>query len=572
MIRDFLKYFKDYKLHAILAPLFKLLEACFELLVPIIVSNIIEQGIKQNNSEIITQDFLILISFSIIGIICALTAQYFSSKCAVRVSTLLRRDLFRKYQSLSLEAQAEITTSKIINLTNSDINNIQTAINLFLRLFLRAPIIVFGSLIMALTINFKISIIFLSIIPLLIILVYIIMTKSVPLYTKTSSIKDEINKKTSDNLTGFRVIRSFNKQEDEKREFNEVNNRLYRNEIKATNFTILLSPFTLLIIDLGIIAIIWLSGIEVNIGALSQGETIALYNYMSNILVEIIKLTNLFITITKGIASYKRINLVLNKTSKMDYVDMDDLNEKTNDTIISLNNVSYSYGENSKNVLESITFNIKKGETVGIIGGTGSGKSTLLSLITRLNDVTTGEVLIDNTDVKKYTKESLESKISIVLQKPELFQGTIRENITFGKCFSEEKIEKATRLSEAYNFINKKENRLDYILTKNATNLSGGEKQRLSIARGLIKNSEILILDDSFSSLDYITDKTIRQNIKASCNYKAVIITTQRISSIISCDKIIVLNDGKIEAIGKHEDLINSSTTYKKIYDLQYNN
>ena len=571
MIKDFLKYFKDYKLHAILAPLFKLLEACFELLVPLIVSNIIEQGIKQNNTEIITRDFFILIAFSIIGIICAITAQYFSSKCAVRVSTLLRKDLFRKYQSLSLEAQADITTSKIINLTNSDINNIQNAINLFLRLFLRAPIIVFGSLIMALTINMKISMVFLSLIPLLIVLVYIIMTKSVPLYTKTSSIKDEINKKTSDNLTGCRVIRSFNKQEDEKKEFNEVNERLYKNEIRATNFTILLSPFTLLIINLGIIAIIWFAGIEVNIGNLTQGETIALYNYMSNILVEIIKLTNLFITITKGIASYKRINVVLNKTNKMDYVKNDDLNDETNDSIISLNNVSYSYSQNAKNVLENITFNINKNETVGIIGGTGSGKSTLLSLITRLNDPTSGEVLINNTDIKNYTKESLENKISIVLQKPELFQGTIKENIVFGKNYSDFKIEKAIKLSEAYSFINKKENRLDYKLTKNASNLSGGEKQRLSIARGLIKESDILILDDSFSSLDYITDKTIRQNIMNDCHYKAVIITTQRISSIINCEKIIVLNDGKIEAIGKHEDLLNDSPTYKKIYDLQYN-
>jgi len=569
-MKNFLSYFKHYKRYVIIAPLFKFLEACFELMVPLIVSRIIDEGIKCENKQLIITYFLILIGFAIIGIICALIAQYYSSKCAILVTKNIRKDLFYHYQSLSIEEQSTISSSKILNLMNSDMNQIQNAINLFLRLFLRAPIIVFGSLVMAFIINKQISIIFFCLIPILIVLVYLIMTKSIPLFGKAASIKDEINKKTSDNLTGVRVIRAFNNEENEINEFMDVNKELYQNEIKANNVSILLSPFTSFMINLGIIAIFYFLSIQNNKQLYDDsGELVALYNYMSNILVEIIKLTNLFITITKGIASYKRIQTVL-EIKQNNKVIFDQSSANSN-SILTFDHVRYSYPNASKDALVDLTFNVLENETIGIIGGTGSGKSTLLQLITGIIQQTSGKIYLYNKEISTYSKEELENKISIVLQKSELFQGSIQENILFGRELLTESLNKAIENSDSSSIISRKENGVHSLLTKNASNCSGGEKQRLSIARALYKQSEILLLDDSFSSLDYLTDKTIRDNIQANYHYKAIFITSQRISSLLNCNKIIVLNNGSIEQIGTHEELLKSSQTYRNIYDLQFN-
>lgn len=565
-----LSILKKYRKECIIAPLFKMLEAIFELFVPIVVASVIDNGIAYNNKTYIIKMVVLLVVLAIVGLSCSITAQYFAAKAAVNTATSLRSKLFKHIQSLSFTELDTLGISTLITRMTSDINQVQNGINMVLRLFLRSPFIVFGSMIMAFTIDFKAALIFLFTIPVLSIVVFGIMKITRPLYKKSQTSLDRILGITKENLSGARVIRAFNNEDIERRDFYKANENLSSIQKLAGKISGLMNPLTYIIINVAIIILVWTGAIRVDNGILTQGQVIALYNYMSQILVELIKLANLIVNVTKAVACANRLSDVFEINSSMKE---GNINEFSSDSEyeVEFKNVSFKYQGSSEDALTNINFSVKKGETIGVIGGTGSGKSSLVNLIPRYYDVTDGEVIIDGHNVKEYTFEAMQRKVSIVFQKAQLFKGTIKSNLLIANGeASEEEIKNAIDISQSTEFIENKDHKINSKVEQEGKNLSGGQKQRLTIARALVKNSDILILDDSASALDYATDAKLRKALANMKNSPTVFIVSQRTASIMHADKIIVLDDGKIADIGNHSELLDRCEVYREIYDSQF--
>lgn len=565
-----LEYLKYYKKESILAPLFKMLEALFELFVPLVVAVIIDKGIGSRDIPFIIRMCLILIALAVIGLVCSITAQYFASKAAVGMATSLRHSLFQHIQSLSYTEMDTLGTSTLITRMTSDINQVQNAVNLVLRLFLRSPFIVFGAMIMAFTIDVKAALVFVVTIPLLSIVVFGIMLFTKPLYKKVQSGLDKILGITRENLTGVRVIRAFNKEKQELDSFKDANESLTSIQKYAGRISGLMNPLTYIIINASVIVLIWVGAVRVNNGSLTQGQVVALYNYMSQILVELIKLANLIISITKALACANRISDTFEIKSSMQEGNMNKSSEYP-EYSVEFRDVSLTYRNAGDESLSGISFRVKRGETIGIIGGTGSGKSSLVNLIPRFYDATLGEVLIDGVDVKKYTFKALNEKVSVVPQKAQLFQGNIKDNLMIGnQNASMEDIYKALEISQAMEFVKARKENLWATIEQGGKNLSGGQKQRLTIARALVKKAGILILDDSASALDYATDSNLRRAIRQMEQVPTVFIVSQRASSIKYADQIIVMENGRMAGIGSHDELLENCEVYQEIYYSQY--
>lgn len=561
-----IKMLGKYKKEAVLSPLFKLLEALFELFVPIVVASLIDIGIGNADKGYTVKMFFLLVLLAVIGLSFSITAQYFAAKAAVGVGTRLRSVLFKKIQSLSFSELDSIGTSTMITRMTSDVNQVQSGINMFLRLFMRSPFIVFGAMIMAFTIDFQAALVFVCAIPVLAVVVFAIMLISIPLYKKSQSRLDKVTGKTRENLTGARVIRAFCREEREIDEFKDLNSQLTAAQKYVGKISALMNPVTFVIINVAIVVLIWVGAIRVEQGVLTQGAVVALYNYMSQILVELIKLANLIITMTKSVACCNRVTAVLETSPTLQHTDNDTIETEN---CIDFVNVALTYQGAGGESLTDINFSIKPGETVGIIGGTGSGKSSLVNLIPHFYDCTRGGVYVDGKNVKSYSTAELREKIGIVLQKAVLFKGTIRDNLLWGnKNATEQQLVQALEIAQAADVVASKKNGLDEVIEQGGKNLSGGQKQRLTIARALVKQPEILILDDSASALDYATDARLRKAVKGLKN-TTVIIVSQRTSSIMSADKIIVMDDGKIVGIGTHSQLLDSCSIYQEIYSSQ---
>ncbi|MDR4022414.1 MAG: ABC transporter ATP-binding protein, partial [Eubacteriales bacterium] len=562
---------KDYKKESILAPLFKMLEALFELFVPIVMAKVIDVGIPLGDKNYIIRMCLVMILLGIIGLACSITAQYFSAKAASGFATKLRHSLFEHIQSLSFTEMDTIGTSTLITRMTSDINQVQNGVNMFLRLFMRSPFIVFGAMVMAFTIDVKAALIFVVAIPVLSVVVFGIMYASIPLYKKVQSRLDTVLGITRENLTGVRVIRAFHKEENETEKFEDANNSLASLQIFVGKISALMNPMTYVIVNLAIAALVWTGGIRVNTGIITQGEVVALINYMSQVLVELIKLANLIVLINKAIACGNRVQSVFEIKSSMDETENPVSPDKKTDYAVEFNHVCLRYGKSDVDSLTDIDFNVKRGETIGIIGGTGSGKSSVVNMIPRFYDACEGEVLVDGINVKDYAINDLRQKIGIVMQKAVLFKGTIRDNLLWGnENASEEDIYEALKVSQSLEVVEGKKNGLDSEVAQGGKNFSGGQKQRLTIARALVRKPEILILDDSASALDYATDAALRKAIREMDNSPTVFIVSQRASSIQYADKIIVLDDGKIAGIGTHQELIDNCGVYQEIYYSQF--
>lgn len=561
-----IKMLGKYKKEAVLSPLFKLLEALFELFVPIVVASLIDIGIGNADKGYAVKMFFLLVLLAVIGLCFSITAQYFAAKAAVGVGTRLRSVLFKKIQSLSFSELDNIGTSTMITRMTSDVNQVQSGINMFLRLLMRSPFIVFGAMIMAFTIDFQAALVFVCAIPVLAVVIFAIMLISIPLYKKSQSRLDKVTGKTRENLTGARVIRAFCREEREIDEFKDLNSQLTAAQKYVGKISALMNPVTFVIINVAIVVLIWVGAIRVEQGVLTQGAVVALYNYMSQILVELIKLANLIITMTKSVACCNRVTAVLETSSTLQHTDNDTIETEN---CIDFVNVALTYQGAGGESLTDINFSIKPGETVGIIGGTGSGKSSLVNLIPHFYDCTRGGVYVDGKNVKSYSTAELREKIGIVLQKAVLFKGTIRDNLLWGnKNATEQQLVQALEIAQAADVVASKKNGLDEVIEQGGKNLSGGQKQRLTIARALVKQPEILILDDSASALDYATDARLRKAVKGLKN-TTVIIVSQRTSSIMSADKIIVMDDGKIVGIGTHSQLLDSCSIYQEIYSSQ---
>lgn len=570
-MRKLIYYLKDYKKESILAPLFKMLEALFELFVPIVMAKVIDVGIPLGDKNYIIRMCLVMILLGIIGLACSITAQYFSAKAASGFATKLRHSLFEHIQSLSFTEMDTIGTSTLITRMTSDINQVQNGVNMFLRLFMRSPFIVFGAMVMAFTIDVKAALIFVVAIPVLSVVVFGIMYASIPLYKKVQSRLDTVLGITRENLTGVRVIRAFHKEENETEKFEDANNSLASLQIFVGKISALMNPMTYVIVNLAIAALVWTGGIRVNTGIITQGEVVALINYMSQVLVELIKLANLIVLINKAIACGNRVQSVFEIKSSMDETENPVSPDKKTDYAVEFNHVCLRYGKSDVDSLTDIDFSVKRGETIGIIGGTGSGKSSVVNMIPRFYDACEGEVLVDGINVKDYAINDLRQKIGIVMQKAVLFKGTIRDNLLWGnETASEEDIYEALKVSQALEVVEGKKNGLDSEVAQGGKNFSGGQKQRLTIARALVRKPEILILDDSASALDYATDAALRKAIREMDNSPTVFIVSQRASSIQYADKIIVLDDGKIAGIGTHNELINNCGVYQEIYYSQF--
>lgn len=573
--RDFMKkllyFMKDYKKESVLAPLFKMLEAFFELFVPLVVASIIDDGIVPKDSGHIIRMCLLLLLLAAVGLTCSITAQYFAAKSAVGAATGIRYELFTHIQTLGYEEMDTVGTSTLITRMTSDINQVQNGINLVLRLFLRSPFIVFGAMIMAFTIDVKAAMIFVVAIILLSIVVFGVMFITKPLYKKVQAGLDTILGTTRENLTGVRVIRAFHQEQAEYEKFLSQNEQLTSLQKLAGKISGLTNPLTFIIINFAILVLIHTGAVRVSLGTLSQGQVVALYNYMSQILVELIKLANLIISVTRAMACFNRIQDVFSiepsmKEGTKKVADMD-----SNIPAVEFKNVSFTYAGGGDHAVENISFKVMPGQTIGIIGGTGSGKSTLVNLIPRFYDVTEGEVDIAGENVREYTYESLRNTVSVVPQKAQLFAGTIRDNLTFG-CpeATEEQIEEALAISQAKEFVDMKEGRLEAKIEQGGKNLSGGQRQRLTLARAIVPQSDILIMDDSASALDYATDAKLRKAVQHMKNKPTVFIVSQRTSSIQNADMILVLDDGKIAGQGTHEQLLHSCDIYREIYETQF--
>lgn len=571
-MRKLLIYMKDYKKESVLAPLFKLLEASFELLVPLVMARIIDRGIGNGDRHYVIIMCLLMVSLGIIGLVCSATAQYFAAKAAVGFSTKLRHVLFSHIQGLSFTEMDTMGTSTLITRMTSDINQVQNGVNMVLRLFLRSPCIVFGAMIMAFTIDVKAALIFVVTIPLLSVVVFGIMLITIPLYKKTQAALDRVLGITRENLTGVRVIRAFNKEEKEKERFQESNDTLTAMQKHVGKISGLMNPMTYVIINGALVVLLWTGAIRVDTGYITQGQLIALVNYMSQILVELIKLANLIITITKALACANRVESVLEIQSSMqDGGKKSPAETKESCAAVEFCHVGLTYKNAGEESLTDINFKAGKGQTIGIIGGTGSGKSSLVHLIPRFYDVTAGEVRVNGVDVRNYPIHELRQKVGMVLQKASLFKGTIRENLLWGnRGASDEELWHALEISQAKEFVEKKEDGLDTEVVQGGKNLSGGQKQRLTIARALVKNPEILILDDSASALDFATDARLRRAIGNLKDKMTVFIVSQRASSVMYSDLILVMEDGHLAGAGSHGELLKTCSVYREIYESQF--
>ena len=570
-MKQILKYLKEYKKECICAPLFKLLEASFELIVPLVMAAIIDNGITASDKPYIWKMGGVLVLLAAVGLVSSITAQYFAAKAAVGFSTKLRHILFEKIESLSFSKMDTVGTSTLITRMTSDINQVQSGVNLVLRLFLRSPFIVFGAMAMAFTVNVRAAMVFVVTIPLLSIVVFSVMVASLPLYKKVQSSLDTVLSHTRENLEGTRVIRAFNKQNDEIDSFNRDNEFLTNMQQVVGRISALTNPLTFIIINIATIAVIVSGGKQVYAGILTQGEVVALVNYMSQILVELIKLANLIVQVTKAVACGNRIADVLSIPSKLPEKNPKLIGAKDGAPEVEFDHVCMTYEGAADETLTDISFTVKKGQTIGIIGGTGSGKSSLVNLIPRFYDATKGTIRIQGNDINDYDAVQLRDKIGVVMQKAVLFAGTIADNLRWGKNdATEDEMWKALDIAQATEVVKGKEGGLDYMIEQGGKNLSGGQKQRLTIARAVVKDPDILILDDSASALDFATDASLRAALKGMHGDKTIFIVSQRTSSIQFADNIIVLDDGQMVGFGPHEELLNTCETYKEIYDSQF--
>ena len=576
---DFMKrlmmYLKDYKKESILAPLFKLLEAFFELMVPLVMANIIDYGISNRNMGYIGKMGLLLLLLGVVGLASSITAQFFAAKAAVGVSTKLRQALFDHIEDLSFTDIDKAGTSTMITRMTSDVNQVQSGINMTLRLFLRSPIIVFGAMIMAFTIDVKCALIFVVAIPLLSVVVFGIILSTIPMYKKVQSRLDQVLGITRENLTGVRVIRAFHQEAKEEERFRENNEALSAMQIFVGKISACMNPVTYVIVNGAIIALIYTGAVQVNIGNLSQGEVVAIINYMNQILVELVKLANLIVTMTKALACAERVASVFDIGADAVYVGVQDqkLADKVDKSapFLDFKHVSLTYQGAGAPTLQDMNFTVNRGDTVGIIGGTGSGKTSLVNLIPGFYPVTEGEILLEGRDIRTMSDEELRGRIGVVPQKAVLFKGTIRSNLQWGKPdAAEEEMWKALELAQASEVVDGKPGKLDATVAQNGKNFSGGQRQRLTIARALVRNPEILILDDSASALDYATDAKLRAAIRTLEDKTTTFIVSQRASTIRHADKIIVLDDGEIAGMGTHDELLKDCTVYQEIYYSQY--
>lgn len=560
------RYLKNYKVESILGPLGKFLEAIFELIVPIVMANIIDIGIKNSDKPYIYRMCGVLVLLGVLGLAASLTAQYFAAKAAVGFGTELRNDLFRHINTFSHAEIDKIGSSTLVTRMTVDINTAQTGINMLLRLFLRAPFIVIGAVIMALSISVKLTLIFLASIPLLCAVIWYVMRRTVPMYKKIQKKLDKTTLLTGENIAGVRVIRAFSRQNDEERDFRMETEALQIMQVGAGKVSAVMSPLTYVIVNIATMLIIWCGGISVDHGGITQGEVIALVNYMTQILLSLIRLAELIQTLTKAQASSLRILEIFDKSSSLTDEGSKHITENAEAPAVEFRNVKFSYVSSERDALDDINFTAARGETIGVIGGTGCGKSTLVNLIPRFYDVTGGEVLAGGVNVKDYPFEQLRAMVGIVPQKAVLFKGTIRENMQWrDKNAADEEIMKALDIAQALDFVSQKPKGLDYELEQGGRNLSGGQKQRLTIARALVGSPEILILDDSASALDLATDAALRKAIAQKTEGMTVFIVSQRVSSIRNADKIIVLDDGRMAGIGTHEELFDNCEVYKEI-------
>lgn len=570
-MKSLLVYLKDYKKESILGPLFKLLEASFELIVPLVVASMIDVGIAQSDKGYVIKMCLIMAALGLTGLISSVTAQYFAAKAAVGFATKLRHALFAHIESLSFTNMDKEGTSTLITRMTSDINQVQSGVNLVLRLFLRSPFIVFGAMIMAFTVDVKAAFIFVVVIPLLSVVVFGVMLASIPLFDKVQRNLDQVLGTTRENLTGVRVIRAFGKEDHEIERFDGQTGALRKIQMTAARISALMNPFTYVIINGGLIVLIYTGAVRVEMGILTQGQVVALVNYMSQILVELVKLANLIITVTKAVACGNRVQSIFAIPAGPESRETERKAQPGEKGTVDFEGVSMKYHEGGEEALTDITFHAKKGDTIGVIGGTGSGKTTLVHLIPRFYDIEAGSVRVDGVDVRDYDLTELRDKIGIVMQKAVLFQGSIRENLLWGnENASDEELWQALKISQAEEFVLQKEGGLDAPIEQEGRNLSGGQKQRLSIARALVKKPEILILDDSASALDYATDAKLRKAIKEMPGETTVFIVSQRASSLMHADLIIVLDDGCVAAMGKHEQLLENCEVYQEIYYSQF--
>ncbi len=576
---DFMKrlmmYLKDYKKESILAPLFKLLEAFFELLVPLVMANIIDYGISNRNMGYIGKMGLLLLLLGVVGLASSITAQFFAAKAAVGFSTQLRQALFDHIEDLSFTDIDKAGTSTMITRMTSDVNQVQSGINMTLRLFLRSPIIVFGAMIMAFTIDVKCALIFVVAIPLLSVVVFGIILSTIPMYKKVQSKLDQVLGITRENLTGVRVIRAFHQEAKEEERFRENNEALSAMQIFVGKISACMNPVTYIIVNGAIIALIYTGAVQVNIGNLSQGEVVAIINYMNQILVELVKLANLIVTMTKALACAERVASVFDIGADAAYVGAQDqkLADKVDKSapFLDFKHVSLTYQGAGAPTLQDMNFTVNRGDTVGIIGGTGSGKTSLVNLIPGFYPATEGEILLEGRDIRTMSDEELRGRIGVVPQKAVLFKGTIRSNLQWGKPdATEEEMWKALELAQASEVVDGKPGKLDATVAQNGKNFSGGQRQRLTIARALVRNPEILILDDSASALDYATDAKLRAAIRTLEDKTTTFIVSQRASTIRHADKIIVLDDGEIAGMGTHDELLKDCTVYQEIYYSQY--
>lgn len=565
-MKRLLGYLKEHLCVTILAPLFKMLEASFELFVPLVVASMIDVGIGHHDIGYLWKMGGLLILLGIIGFSFSITAQYFAARSAVYTGKSMRSDLFAHINQFSYQEIDQVGTSTLINRMSNDINQVQNGVNMFLRLFLRSPFVVFGAMFMAFTVDHKAAISFVFTITALAVVVGLILWITMPMYKKVQKQVDGVLKSTRENLLGIRVIRAFNRQRSEEENFRLQSGQLYNKQIHVGKISALLNPLTYMIINLGIIAILWSGGKQVDLGYLTQGQIIALINYMSQILVELVKLANLLIILSRAFASLDRVDQIFALEPSMKETGKTDIEEKKDTPILEFKDTSFVYHSARKETIHPFDFAVKEGETIGVIGGTGSGKSTFVSLIARLYDVTSGRILYRGVDEKELKPEFIRRKIGFVPQKASLFEGSLRDNMKWGKeDATDEEIYQALDIAQAREFVDQKEQGLDFRIEQNGGNLSGGQKQRLTIARALVRKPEILILDDSASALDFATDARLRKAIKENTDNMTVFLVSQRVSTIRNADHILVLDDGKIAGIGTHLQLLKENQVYKEI-------
>lgn len=565
-MRRLLRFLKGYYKEAVLAPLFKMLEASFELIIPLVVASIVDVGIKNRDTAYIWKMCVIMVALGVIGLVCSLTAQFFSARAAMGFSTALRQELFAHINQLSYRELDQLGTPTLITRITSDVNQAQTGVNLVLRLFLRSPFIVVGAVIMAFTINVPVAIIFVIAVPLISLVIYLIMRWTVPIYKKVQASLDKISRLTRENHVGARVVRAFGRQKEETRDFAETNDAYTRIQIEAGKISALLNPATYVIMNLAIVAILWVGSRQVYSGAITQGDVVALVNYMSQILLALLALANLVVAVTKALASAGRLNEVFDTKPSLTDEGTSFQTEKSGAARVEFQDVTFTYAGTNEPALSHISFTAQPGETIGIIGGTGCGKSTLVNLIPRFYDVTEGKILIDGNPTGAYPFAQLRKKVGMVPQHAVLFKGTIRDNMKWGKeDATEEEMERALSIAQAKDFVESKPEKLNTLVSQGGANLSGGQRQRLTIARALVGTPEILIMDDSASALDFATDAALRHAMKTQTEGMTVFIVSQRASSIKQADKILVLDDGCLAGVGTHQELMQSCEVYREI-------